>query len=355
MNTDYYVVIPNWNGIDLIRDCLDSLREQTLAHQVIVVDNGSVDGSNEVIRKEYPEVELLEFPNNAGFSGGVNRGIRPAIEHGASYIALLNNDAVADSNWLEKLVAMAEANPQVGVVTSKILKQDRVHLDSTGDMYSISGLPFPRGRNEVDHGQYDDSTQRLIFAGSGGASLYRVEMLKEIGLFDERFFAYYEDSDIGFRGQLAGWKMMYEPAAKVYHYVSATSSRIDNYGKKEPQHVAPQPQHENQKPSAFTRRHSVKNIIYLYTKNMPERLYWKYLPHFWLSLMLLLVNDIGRGLAGSYFKGMFAAIVHLPQILVSRHKIQSNRAVSVSYIDSILWHDWPPIQKEKIEKLRKKL
>jgi GT2 family glycosyltransferase len=350
MNTDYYVVIPNWNGLDFIEKCLESLRAQTVRHHVIVVDNGSSDGSNRLVREKFPEVELLEFPNNAGFAGGVNRGIRPALEGGARYVVLLNNDAVAEPTWLERLVAAADANPRVGAVAAKILKEDGHELDSTGDLYSVWGLPFPRGRDEADSGQYDGAEARGIFAASGGASLYRAEMLKEIGLFDERFFAYYEDSDIGFRGQLAGWKVLYEPAARVYHYVGGTSSRIDLKGEAEAAAI-----HHQDKPSAFARYHSVKNIIFLYTKNMPGWLYWKYLPLFWASLVLLLVNDAGRGLLGSYFKGLGSALRQMPGVLADRRRIQRGRKVSIGYVDSILYHKLPPIQKMKVAKVKQKL
>ena len=342
MSKDYYVIVPNWNGIDLIEKCLESLRAQTIKHQVIVVDNGSVDGSNHLVRERFPEVELLEFPNNAGFAGGVNRGIRPALEYGAKYIFLFNNDAVAEPTWLEKLIETADANPKVGAVAAKILKEDGKRLDSTGDMYSVWGLPFPRGRDEEDHGQYDGADRRYIFAASGGASLYRAEMLREIGLFDERFFAYYEDSDIGFRGQLAGWKVLYEPAARVYHYIGGTSSRIDLNGETEAGAI-----HHQDKPSSFARYHSVKNFVFLYTKNMPWWLYWKYLPRFWSSMVLLMINDAGRGLLGSYFKGLGLGLVQMPSI-------QRGRKVSSSYIDSILYHGLPPIQKARVAKVKRK-
>jgi GT2 family glycosyltransferase len=345
------VIIPNWNGIDLIAECLEALRRQTLAHTVIVVDNGSVDGSPEVIRKRFPEVELLEFPNNAGFAGGVNRGIRPALERGADYVALLNNDAVADPAWLERLVEAAEVDARVGAVAAKILTQDGKRLDSTGDFYSVWGFPFPRGRGEVDEGQYDGAEQRDIFAVSGGASLYRAKMLREIGLFDERFFAYFEDIDIGFRGQLAGWHMRYEPAAMVRHYVGGTSSRIDNYAKDEAARK-PKPQAEGRdRPSAFARYHSVKNFVYAYTKNMPGWLYWKYLPRFWASCGMMLVSDVKRGLLGSNVRATLTVLVNLPGILLDRWRIQRGRTVGVRYVDSILYQALPPLQRLRFERL----
>ena len=343
-----YVIIPNWNGIDLIRECLRALAAQTLAHRVIVVDNGSTDGSGEVVRAEFPEVELLEFSDNAGFAGGVNRGIRPALAQGAEYIVLLNNDAVADPHWLEELVKAAEKDAQVGIVAAKIVTQDGKNIDSTGDFYSVWGFPFPRGRGEVDRGQYDGADKRDVFGASGGASLYRATMLQEIGLFDERFFAYFEDVDISFRARLAGWKIRYAPEAKVRHYIGGTSSRIDSYGK--PREATPPTGDGQSRPSAFARYHSVKNFSYLYTKNMPGWLYWKYLPRFWASAGMMLVSDMKRGLLGSNIKANAVALGHLPAMLAARRKIQSGRKVSVAEIDRRLVHELPPLQRLRFER-----
>jgi GT2 family glycosyltransferase len=206
-----YVIIPNWNGLDFLAECLDSLALQTQDHQTVVVDNGSTDGSKELVRSKYPQVHLIELNRNTGFAGGVNRGIEYVLEQEADLIALFNNDAVANPDWLAELVKAGKAHPKAGIITSKIKHYEGSKLDSTGDFYSVWGLPFPRGRDEVDHGQYDD--QREVFAGSGGASLYCAEMLRQIGLFDERFFAYFEDVDISFRAQLAGWQVRYQPTA----------------------------------------------------------------------------------------------------------------------------------------------
>src|SRR5207253_2984925 len=141
-------------------------------------------------------------------------------------IALFNNDAVADKNWLQSLVNTMSANSEVGIATSKLLLEDKKHIDSTGDFYSIWGMPLPRGRNQLDNGQFDKPEE--VFGATGGASLYRAKMLNEIGLFDEKFFAYYEDVDISFRARLAGWKVYYQPKAIAYHGLSKTSSRHPN-------------------------------------------------------------------------------------------------------------------------------
>lgn len=313
-----YVVIPNWNGADLIAECLNSLKKQTQKHKVIVVDNGSIDESIEIIETKFPDVELIKLPKNTGFSGGVNTGIRQALANGAEAIALFNNDAVADSKWLESLVLAMESRKDTGVVTCKLLRNDKKHFDSTGDYYSVYGMPFPRARNQKDTGQYEKPEE--VFGASGGASLYSAEMLKQIGIFDEKFFAYYEDVDISFRAQLAGWKVFYEPKAVVYHHVSATSSKLGD----------------------FTRYHATKNFFMLYLKNMPGWLFWKYLPLFILQSARLCASSILKGGAVPFFKGFGKALLNTPAVLKDRHAIQTSRKVSISYIDSLLYKSRPP-------------
>jgi len=284
--------------------------------------------------------------------GGVNRGIRPALEQGAEYVVLLNNDAVADEHWLQELVEVAETDKKIGLVAAKIVTQDGKRLDSTGDFYSVWGFPYPRGRGEEDRGQYDGMDMRDIFAASGGASLYRADMLREVGLFDERFFAYFEDVDISFRARLAGWSVRYAPAAFVRHYIGGTSSRIDNYGKKPKSGVpAAAPADGHARPSAFARYQTVKNFSYLYTKNMPGWLYWKYLPLFWASAGMMLVSDLKRGLLVSNLKANLVALRHLPGMMVSRWQIQGRRKVKTGEIDKRLIHSLPPLQRLRFERM----
>lgn len=313
---DTCVVIPNWNGIDYLADCLDSLK--SVSAHVVVVDNGSIDGSGDLVKNHYQGVELIELPANLGFAGGVNVGIKKSIDKGARYVALLNNDATVRKDWLENLVKTADKHPDTGIVTSKIVRSDREHLDSTGDFLSVWGLPFPRGRNQTDSGQYD--TELEVFGASGGASLYRVGMLKEVGLFDEDFFAYFEDVDISFRAQLAGWKIRYEPQAVVYHKVGGTSSKLGN----------------------FARYHSTKNFVLLYIKDMPGWLSLKYLPLFFIQFLRLGSSSLVKGKILPFLRGVIVALKLVPRTLKKRRNIQSTRKVSVNHIDSILYHHKPP-------------
>ena len=316
------VVVPNWNGLDFLADCLDSLVAQSAANFAItVVDNGSRDGSRELVQRQYPGVKLIEREKNYGFTGGTNPGIQDAMACGAQYVALLNNDAVADKHWLKCLVETADRDPTLGSVTSKILQfGPERKIDTTGDFYSIWGLPFPRGRDEIDRGQFDAEEQRLVFSGSGGATLLRVTMLREIGLFDHDFFAYYEDVDLGFRGQLAGWKAAYEPRALVRHRVHGTSARIPH----------------------FTRYHAQKNAIYVYHKNMPARLWWKYLPWFLAGMAMMAANSLRRRQFLPLCKAYGMALVKTPATLRKRWRIQRQRKVTTNYIEAILYNAVPP-------------
>jgi GT2 family glycosyltransferase len=348
------IVIPNWNGIDLLAECLDSLRAQTLAAKIILVDNGSVDGSVELVREHYPEVQLIALDYNSGFTGGCNRGIEAALEQDVEYVALLNNDAVADAQWLERLVAAAEAHPEAGAVGAKILTQDGKRLDSTGDVYSIWGFPFPRGRDEADKGQYDAPDLQEVMAVSGGASLFRTAMLRQIGLFDQRYFAYYEDQDLCFRAQLAGWKVRYEPAAVVRHYVGGSSTRMDEYNKSGSTELAAKDHTvASGQPSNFARYHTVKNFVYLYTKNMPTVLYWRYLPRFITGFAMISANSVVRGQGWPWLQAIGRLVVTLPGVWVERWRVQRGRRVSAAYIDSLLYKQMPPTQKSLLRLLNR--
>ncbi len=216
------IIVVNWNGRPYLGECLQSLKEQTFSDfELLLVDNGSSDGSIEDVQARFPGFAgIIKNKSNLGFGIANNQGIKIAR---GKYIALLNNDAQADRHWLEELVRAAEENPRAGMLASKIyLAGDGKVIDNIGHLIYRDGLNRGRGRLEVDRGQFD--RQEEVFFPSGCAALYRREMLDEIGLFDEDFFAYGDDTDIGFKGRLAGWKCLYVPTAVVYHAYSQSSS-----------------------------------------------------------------------------------------------------------------------------------
>jgi GT2 family glycosyltransferase len=215
------VIVINWNGKEYLKECLESLRAQTFSDfECILVDNGSTDGSVAYVQRNFPGwVRVLLNARNEGFSGGNNRGINAAS---GKYIVLLNNDARADPQWLGELVKAAEENPRAGMLACKIyLQEGSKIIDNVGHLIYRDGLNRGRGRLEADRGQYEKIEE--VFFPSGCAALYRREMLEEVGLFDEDFFAYGDDTDLGLKGRLAGWKCLYVPKAVVHHHYSQSS------------------------------------------------------------------------------------------------------------------------------------
>jgi len=223
----FSVIVLNWNGREHLAGCLDSLRAQTIKpFEILVVDNGSTDGSADFIEKHYGDlVTLIRSPGNLGFAAGNNLAI---ARTGGRYVALLNNDAEADPRWLELSGAALERSPRAGMCAAKILNhQHRDIIDNTGHLIYRDGLNRGRGRLERDHGQYDDETEALF--PSGCAAVYRKAMLDEIGGFDEDFFAYGDDTDIGLKGRLAGWGCVFEPRAVVYHKYSGSTGHYSPF------------------------------------------------------------------------------------------------------------------------------
>jgi GT2 family glycosyltransferase len=218
------VIILNYNGKEYIEECIDSILRQTCKdREIIVVDNGSTDGSLAIIKEKFAgRIRLIENKDNLGFAGGNNVGISSAR---GSYIALLNNDAVPDVNWLSELVGAArKSDSDFGMWASKILfYDDRKIIDTAGHLIYRDGLNRGRGKGELDRGQYDREEE--VFFPSGCAALYSKSMLGRIGLFDTDFFAYGDDTDVGLKARIAGWKCLYVPAAIVYHRSSATTGR----------------------------------------------------------------------------------------------------------------------------------
>ncbi len=313
------VVIPNLNGGQEIIDAIESLQAQTLTPYIIVVDNASTDDSVTTIETKFPGVEIIRHDINKGYAGGVNPGFTRAMQLGATYTAPFNDDAVADKDWLKKLVAFLDKNDAYAAVCPKAYKSggDKV-LDSTGDYLTVWGLPYPRGRDETDTGQYD--SEKDIFSPSGSASLYRVSALREVGLMDEDFFAYYEDVDLGFRLQLAGYKVGFEPSAIVHHQVGMTSGRM----------------------KGFTTYQTMKNVPLLLFKNVPMRHMPTIIPRFTVAYILFFGRAIQRGHGWYALKGMvvgaYYEVIKLPQ----RWDIQKSAVVSDSYIWSMYLHDLPP-------------
>ncbi len=312
------IIIPNWNGQATLKKCIDSLLVQSLKNSVIVVDNGSTDQSNKILSNYGDKITVLKQEKNLGFAGGVNVGLNYSLNENFDFIALFNNDAVADQYWLEKLLKQINTDEKIGIVTSKILTSNGHKIDSTGDFYTIWGLPYPRGRGEVNSEKYD--SELSIFSASGGACLFRSSMLKKIGLFDESFFAYYEDVDISFRAQLFGFKVLYTPQALVYHQIGATSRKL----------------------KGFTTYQTMKNLPMLLLKNTPFPLLFKILPRFLLVYLSFFVSATSRKELSFALKGFWKSLLLLPKTLAKRKYNIKHKTVTDLYIKSILVYDLPP-------------
>ena len=224
--TKVTVVIPNWNGMPWLPGCLRALRQQTFTgFSTLIVDNGSTDGSVEYLRKEHPDIELVCLPTNTGFAHAANVGIEKTS---TPYVALLNTDTEADRDWLRCLVeTMDRAEPEIAAVTSQMLRLDQPDLtDNAGDELSWYGGATKRG-----HGRpaTEYTSPGEVFSPCAGATLYRRDFLRAMGGFDESFFAYLEDVDLGLRGRLRGYRYLYQPGAKVLHAGHGAGIREDRY------------------------------------------------------------------------------------------------------------------------------
>ena len=216
------IIVVTINNLSLLRNCLVSLYAQDYkAIEIIVVDNGSDEDVRGMLTKEFPEVYMVRLDKNYGFAGGNNRGIE--VAHG-KYIALINNDAVATTQWITSLVETAESDSRIGAVASLVIDGNSPEvLDSCGvgialdgmSRQAMRGMPVPNLPRPKE-----------VFAFSGCACLLRMEALREVGLFDEDFFAYCEDTDMGLRLQWAGWKIVVAPGSYVYHFYSLTGGKF---------------------------------------------------------------------------------------------------------------------------------
>jgi GT2 family glycosyltransferase len=217
------VVVVNYNRRDLLRNCLESLmRQQTIAIEIIVVDNGSDDGSVRMMEEHfqassYYPLRIIANPDNRGFCEANNQGF--AVARG-EFLALLNNDAEAVPQWVASLVEVF-ADPEVGMAASKVLVyEDSTRIDKVGHLIYLDGQNRGRGTGERDQGQYDRMEE--VLWPDGCAAMYRRSMIEQIGGFDEDFFAYADDAELGLRARIAGWRCLYVPAAVVRHHRGTT-------------------------------------------------------------------------------------------------------------------------------------
>ena len=305
------VIIVNWNSGALLKKCLNMLSRQTVTPQrVLVVDNASSDHSAACAR-QYDGVKLLQMTVNLGFAGGNNRAL---AECATEFVVLLNPDAFPDPDWLERLLAAAGSCPDVAAFGSRQLCQDSPEvLDGIGDSYHMSGRVW-RERIGAQL-QARDLVTREIFSPCAAAALYRRQALLDVGGFDEDYFCYVEDVDLGFRLRLAGHKAMYVPDAVVHHVGSATTGG----------------QH-----SDFSVYHGHRNLVWTFVKNMPGVLFWMLLPLHLMMNMMLVVWYIAHGRGRVILRSKRDAIKGLPKVWEERRQIQARRVAKVKDIWRVL-------------------
>jgi len=297
------IIILNWNGRRYLQDCLQAVFAQTTRDfEVMLVDNGSTDGSTDLVRTHFPGVRLIENTHNRGFAAANNQAIRATT---SEFVATLNNDTQVEPGWLEALVNAMEAAPHVGMCASKMLFADPPHLiNSAGIALDRAAIAWDRMGGQPD--TPEDPSPQPVFGACAGAALYRRSMLDQIGLFDEDFFAYMEDVDLAWRAQLAGWEARYVPQARVYHHHSATA----------------------QEGSPFKRRLLGRNKVWLAVKNYPTPALYQYLPAILaydgiaVGYTLLVQRDLNP------LKGRLSSLSGLPRMLKKRRAVQSLRVRS---------------------------
>jgi len=306
------VIIPNWNGVHHLPTCLESLRRQTYPRvEVIVADNGSTDGSLELLARDYPEMQVLALGENRGFAGACNAGMQAAQ---GEHIVLLNNDTETDPRWLEKVAAAFERHPEAGIVASKMLLFDqRDTFHTAGDFYRVDGIPGNRGVWQRDVGQHD--REEYVFNACGGSAAYRKATLEQVGLLDEDFFFSCEDVDLAWRAQLAGWRCVYAPRAVVYHKLSATGG------------------------GATASFYDGRNFIYLLVKDYPGdlwRSHWRAILRAQLDITWEALRAWRGAAARARLRGQLAGLLGIPRVLRKRRAVQRSRTVERAYLERIL-------------------
>ncbi|HLA69653.1 MAG TPA: glycosyltransferase family 2 protein [Bacteroidota bacterium] len=309
--TETAVIIVNLNGMDHIETCLGSLFRQTYSDcEVILVDNGSTDGSLDFVRRNFPKVKVLRLEKNTGFAFATNRGI---VQTSSPYIALLNNDIELEAKWLQNMVDVLKNHPQAGATACKMLNFfDRGIIDAAGDVLTRAITAEARGHGEQDFGQYDMAD--YVFGPCAGAAVYRREVFDQIGFFDERFFAFYEDIDLDFRMQSGGWKVMYVPSAVCFHKRGATVRTMQRMAVKL----------------------HVRNSILFVLKNVPSRTIVRRLPSILTSRLRAWFAYSRKGHTAAVLQGMMEAVMRVPEMLSERKAIQAQRKVTVEYIESLM-------------------
>lgn len=320
------VIIVNWNGLEHLPVCLDSLESQTFRDfEVILVDNGSRDGSVEFVRSRYPWVHLVPLQQNTGFATGNNRGFEQAR---GDYIVTLNNDTRVEPDWLDILVQVADSHPRAGMVASRICAfSDPDILDSIGMTICRDGMARGQYRNRRWSTLCLQPVAEILIP-SACAALYKRAMLDETGFFDDDFFAYAEDVDLGLRGRLAGWKAVAATAAVVHHKYSQTGGSLSPF-----------------KVYLVERNHywvALKNFSAGDIALLPFFTFWRYFEQ---ARAVVTGGGTGGefraggaqgGLIKALLKGVFDSLRGVPQVIRKRRQVMQTRKLPMREFSALL-------------------
>jgi hypothetical protein len=316
------IIIVNYNGKHLLTSCLEAiLRQEYKNFEVIVVDNGSSDGSVHFIQEQFSWVRLITLEKNTGFTGGNIEGMRHA---NGEWIVLLNNDALLCTDWLGIMISALESGPELGLCASRLVIEGTHLLDAAGDAFTtaFSGTKVGERHDFEEYGE-----RRLVPGACAAAAIYRRSMLDDIGFLDEDFFLNHEDTDLNMRAWLSGWKCLYVPEAMVWHKVSSTIGRMSDT-------------------SVY---YFARNSLWVWIKNTPTFFMLRYLHHrilYEFSSFFLFCFVMGKW--RPFLKGKFHSLLGIPKMARKRKMIQCK--VRLEKLE--IWSELIPITAYLVERLR---
>lgn len=302
------IIIPNYNGIQYTEECLKSLEGEPA--EILVVDNGSTDGSRELVREKFPDVRVITLDKNYGFCSAVNQGIKASKR---TYVILLNNDTTVETGFVRALEAALDGDKRIFSGAAQMINMQHPELiDDAGDYYCALGWAFAAGKDKP-RARYEKS--REIFSACGGACIYRRAVLKKIGMLDENHFAYLEDVDLGYRAKIHGYRNIYVPQALVRHAGSASSGSRYN---------------------AFKAELTARNSVYLVFKNMPPGQILLNFPFLLMGFFAKQLFYTKKGLGRSFRKGMVRGL----QLCVSEAGRRNRVRFSTKHLSAYMRIQW---------------
>jgi GT2 family glycosyltransferase len=315
MNPGVSIIIVNWNGMNNLPRCLEALRCQTFTnYEIQVIDNGSSDKSVDGLEQRWPDIKVTRLKNNIGFAAANNLGARVAR---GQWLALLNTDAFPEPDWLERLLQAADTHPEFSFFASRQLQANTPDLlDGAGDAYHISGLAWRRysGYPAYQFGLEPEE----VFSPCAAAALYSRQVFLQAEGFDEDFFSYHEDVDLGFRMRLQGFRCLYVPDAVVRHIGSASNGAH----------------------SDFAVYHWQRNMVWSFVKNMPSSLFWQALPAHLLANIVYGLDFILKGRVGLIWKAKRDAMRGLSKAFQKRKEIQNKRTIGAGELKKSMERGW---------------